>query len=94
MASRFNFNAITLTDAADITKIAENFNKIEANAITGTEVDTKINTAKTDINSSVDTKLNSYTKTKNLSSLATKKYSRGTSAPSGGSDGDTYDQYF
>ena len=29
MASRFNFNAIALTDAADITKIAENFNKID-----------------------------------------------------------------
>ena len=31
MASRFNFNAITLTDAADITKIAENFNKYFSN---------------------------------------------------------------
>lgn len=94
MASKFNFNSISLTDAADITKIIENFNKIEENAETSAETNTKIATAKTEINNAVNTKLEEYTKTEDLSLISTKKYSRGTGAPTGGSDGDIYDQYF
>ena len=77
--ARFNFNNITLQSRADITKIMENFNKIEENGITENEVNTK---------------LDDYTKTSDLGDLATTNYSYGTAAPSGGSNGDIYDQYF
>lgn len=92
--ARFNFTAIDLTAAADIRQVMSNFDKIEELGITGAEVDTKIETAKTAVNTATDTKLKSYAKSNSLGSLASKKYSYGTAAPSGGADGDLYDQYF
>lgn len=81
--ARFNFTNITRNSKADITDVMNNFNKIEELGITSAETDTKINTA-----------LQDYTRTSNLGPLASKNYSYGTSAPSGGSNGDIYDQYF
>ena len=92
--ARFNFTEILLTSKADITDIMNNFNKIEELGITSAEVNTKINTAKTTINQSIDSKLSQYTKTSALGKLALVKYSKGTNAPSGGANGDIYDQYF
>ena len=40
------------------------------------------------------TELELYAKKTSLGSIADKNYSRGTSVPSGGKDGDIYDQYF
>lgn len=42
----------------------------------------------------LNNKFSNYTATSNLGALALKKYSYGTAAPSGGSNGDIYDQYF
>ena len=80
---RFNFTNILLTSRADITDVMDNFNKIEQLAMVSTDVDNKINTA-----------LINYTPTTNLGGLATANYSYGTASPSGGSNGDIYDQYF
>lgn len=80
---RFNFTNITLNDRADITAVMNNFNKIEEFGITSTETDTKINNS-----------LVNYTPTNQLSALAKSNYSYGTDAPTGGADGDIYDQYF
>jgi len=91
---RFNFNDITLSGKADISKVMENFDEIETNGITGAEVTAAINNAKTEVNSATDTKLDNYTTTANLKPLAKVGYSYGTGAPSGGNNGDVYDQYF
>lgn len=80
---RFNFLDIKLSNKADIRDVMSNFNKIEDLGITSAEVDTKITNALAD-----------YTPTNNLSGLATSNYSYGTEAPTGGSNGDIYDQYF
>lgn len=56
--ARFNFTNITLSSKANIQDVMNNFNKIENLGITSTEVDTKINTAKTTVTSETDTKLN------------------------------------
>lgn len=92
--ARFNFTAIDLSSKADITVIMDNFNKIESLGITATEVTTQINTAKSDVTTATDNKLKEYTKTSGLKPLALTNYSKGTAAPSGGSNGDIYDQYF
>lgn len=92
--ARFNFTNITLSSKADITEVMNNFNKIEELGIAATEVNTKITAAKTEVNQATDTKLANYTKTTNLGALALKGYSYGTAAPSGGKNGDIYDQYF
>lgn len=92
--SRFNFTELLLTGKADITDVMNNFNKIEELGITNDEVDKKIETSESNIQSNTDTKLKSYTKTTELGKLALATYSRGTAAPSGGKDGDIYDQYF
>lgn len=92
--SRFNITEIKLTDPADISKIMANFNSIDELGITYDEATDAINSAKTTIENNVNTKLNEYTKTTNLGNLALKNYSFGTAAPSGGSNGDIYDQYF
>lgn len=42
----------------------------------------------------LDEKLRDYQLKSGVGSIASKNYSRGTSAPYGGSDGDIYDQYF
>lgn len=91
---RFNFNSITRSGRADINKIGENFEKIEEKGITAQEVTDAITAAKTEINQSTDTKLQNYTTTANLKPLAKVNYSYGTGAPSGGTNGDIYDQYF
>lgn len=91
---RFNFNEITKNSRADIDKIGENFDEIEENGITAQEVSGAIDAAKTEVNQSVDTKLLNYTTTANLKPLAKVNYSYGTGNPSGGSNGDIYDQYF
>lgn len=56
--ARFNFTNITLSSKANIQDVMNNFNKIENLGITSTEVDTKINTAKTTVTSETNTKLN------------------------------------
>lgn len=56
--ARFNFTNITLSSRANIQDVMNNFNKIENLGITSTEVDTKINTAKTTVINETDTKLN------------------------------------
>ena len=56
--ARFNFTNIALTSKANIEDVMNNFNKIENLGITATEVDTKINTAKTTTTSETNTKLN------------------------------------
>lgn len=91
---RFNFTQLLLSGKADITEVMDNFNKIEELGITATEVTEAINAATTNINSTINTKLNDYTKTEDLGALATSNYSYGKNAPSGGSSGDIYDQYF
>lgn len=55
---RFNFTNITLSSRANIQDVMNNFNKIENLGITSTEVDTKIDTAKTTITNETNTKLN------------------------------------
>ena len=92
--ARFNITEISLSDPADITKIMDNFNSIDELGITYAEATQEINTAKANIETGVNNKLKEYTKTANLGNLALKGYSYGTSAPSGGSSGDIYDQYF
>lgn len=92
--ARFNFNSITRNGRADINKIGENFEEIEAHGITSQEVTDALATAKQEINESVNTKLEDYTTTTNLKPLAKVNYSYGTAEPSGGSNGDIYDQYF
>lgn len=82
--ARFNFTAINLNSAANITDVMNNFNKIEELGITGAEVDSKIST----VNASIASLNNS------LGGLSKRKYTIGTAAPTGGSDGDIYDQYF
>ena len=91
---RFNFNSITRNGRADINKIGENFEEIELNGITAQEVSDAINSAKSEVNQATDSKLQNYTTTANLKPLAKVNYSYGTAAPSGGSNGDIYDQYF
>ena len=91
---RFNFNSITKSGRADIDKIGENFEELEENGITAQEVTDAITAAKTEVNEATDTKLEDYTTTADLKPLAKVNYSYGTSAPSGGSNGDIYDQYF
>ena len=56
--ARFNFTNITLSSRANIQDVMNNFNKIENLGITSTEVDTKINTAKTTVTNETNTKLN------------------------------------
>lgn len=90
----FNFNTISRNERADINKIGENFTEIKNNGITAQEVTTAISTAKSEVNSTTDTKLANYTTTANLKPLAKVNYSYGTADPSGGSNGDIYDQYF
>lgn len=92
--ANFGFNDIKATDKADITKVMENFTKINNLGITSQETDSKISTMKQSITTETDNKLNNYTKTANLKPLAKVNYSYGTSNPSGGSNGDIYDQYF
>lgn len=92
--ARFDFTNIDLSSAADIRVVMQNFNKIEKLGITSAEVDSRISSAKTEVNNSTNIKLKDYTKTANLGALALKNYSYGKNAPSGGSDGDIYDQYF
>ena len=107
--ARFNFTEISLQSKADITEVMNNFNKIDALGITNEEVTNQINAVKSEINTSVDSKvsasataintatdnkLKNYTPSADLGSLATANYSFGTAAPTGGSDGDIYDQYF
>lgn len=77
--ARFNFTNILPTSRANIQDVMNNFNKIEEFGITSEEVNNA---------------LQDYTKTIDLGALATKNYSVGTAAPSGGNDGDVYDQYF
>ena len=91
---RFNFTNITKSGRADITTVMNNFNQIETYGITYAETEELITAAKTEVNSATDTKLEDYTTTANLGGLELKNYSYGTSAPSGGSNGDIYDQYF
>lgn len=91
---RFNFTNINLNSKANITEVMDNFNKIDTSGITEAEVTSAISAATTNINNAVDTKLTEYTKTDNLGGLALKPYSIGKAAPSGGSNGDIYDQYF
>lgn len=130
---RFNFNNITLQSKADISKVMENFNKIEENARTATEIQSMIDTSASPKNhaSSQDTYglagASSYGHTKvidnlnastyangealsahqgnvlntaittldtSLGGLAKRNYSFGTAAPSGGNNGDIYDQYY
>ena len=82
--ARFNFTNITLTSKADITTVMNNFNKIEELGALKSEVDTQIET----VNNSI-TNINN-----NLGTISSKNYSIGTTTPSGGSNGDIYDQYF
>ena len=82
--ARFNFTAINLNSAANITEVMNNFNKIEELGITEEEVNNKITSVNNSI-SSLD---------KSLGGLSKRNYSVGTAAPSGGSNGDIYDQYF
>lgn len=91
---RFNFTNITGNSRANIEDVMDNFNKVETLGITATEVAQQINTAKAEVNSTTDTKLEDYTATANLGTLALVNYSYGTAAPTGGSNGDIYDQYF
>ncbi len=53
-------------------------------------LDESIYVLKTDLES----ELGEYLLKSDIGTIASKNYSRGTSAPSGGSDGDLYDQYF
>lgn len=92
--ARFNFTEILLSGKADISQVMDNFRKIEELGITDAEVTEKINTMQTTINNSVNTKLNRYTETSALGGLALANYSYGTAIPSGGKNGDIYDQYF
>lgn len=82
--ARFNFTNITLTSKADITTVMNNFNKIEELGALKSEVDTQIET----VNNSI-TNINN-----NLGTISRKNYSIGTTTPTGGSNGDIYDQYF
>lgn len=92
--ARFNFNNIVRSGRADINKIGENFTKIEENGITSQEVTDAISTAKQEVTEATNTKLENYTTTADLKPLAKVNYSYGTAEPSGGSNGDIYDQYF
>ena len=92
--ARFNFNNIVRSGRADINKIGENFTKIEENGITSQEVTDAISTAKQEVTEATNAKLENYTTTANLKPLAKVNYSYGTAEPSGGSNGDIYDQYF
>ena len=92
--ARFNFNNIVRSGRADINKIGENFTKIEENGITSQEVTDAISTAKQEVTQATNTKLEDYTTTSDLKPLAKVNYSYGTAEPSGGSNGDIYDQYF
>lgn len=92
--ARFNFNNIVRSGRADINKIGENFTKIEENGITSQEVTDAISTAKQEVTQATNTKLEDYTTTADLKPLAKVNYSYGTAEPSGGSNGDIYDQYF
>lgn len=91
---RFNFINITSNSRAKISDVMDNFNLIEQYGITAAEVTNAISASATSINNSVDDKLSNYTTTANLGGLALKNYSYGTSEPTGGSNGDIYDQYF
>lgn len=80
--------------------------KAYINEVLTEEIDTLIATATTNVNSKVSKSGDTMTGNLNMgsnkiiyggaeiTSLATKNYSYGTSAPSGGSNGDIYDQYF
>ena len=92
--ARFNFTEINLNSKANITDVMNNFKKVETLGITETEVTEKINSAKTELNTNIDNKLKNYTPSANLGKLATTTYSYGTAQPSGGKNGDIYDQYF
>ena len=45
---------------------------------------------KTEVDTAIDNSIASL----NLGTISTHNYSRGTAAPTGGKDGDIYDQYF
>ena len=131
--SRFNLNNITLSSKADITKIMENFNKIETDARTANEISTMIsNYAAPKSHNIADNTyglgttglyghckvINNLTRSafangealaayqgkllsdsitslnNSLGGMAKRTYSYGTANPSGGSNGDVYDQYF
>lgn len=60
MSAGFNFNQINLSDQADISKVMENFEKIETNGITYTDAKQKATTIQDGIMSKEDkTKLDS-----------------------------------
>jgi len=130
---RFNFNELLLSSKADITKIQENFDIIEQNCRTATEIESMIgNAAPPKAHSSADTTygigtsavyghckvIDSLDKSTfvngeslsahqgkilndaitgldgSLGGMAKRAYSIGTASPSGGNNGDVYDQYF
>jgi len=71
-------------------------NKCKHEIYTKDEVNTKISETeakfynKTEVNEAIGNSIASL----NLGTISTHNYSRGTAAPTGGSDGDIYDQYF
>lgn len=118
--SRFSFNVIKSTDKVNISKITENFDKIESNGALNTDVNLKA-----PINHAVNTNtyglgtstvfghvkiINSTTSTAYVDGEVLSAYqgkilmdaikgkqktiTSGTAAPSGGSNGDIYIQYF
>ena len=82
--ARFNFTNITLNSRADISTVMENFNKVENLGALKSELDSAVET----INGNI-TNINN-----NLGTISRKNYSIGTTTPTGGSNGDIYDQYF
>ena len=82
--ARFNFTNITLNSRADISAVMDNFNKIEQSAALSSDLTTAVETINTNISN-----INN-----NLGTISSKNYSIGTTTPTGGSNGDIYDQYF
>ena len=51
--SRFDFNTISLSDSADISKVAENFTELETNGVSQTDLTAAINDLKTYIDNAI-----------------------------------------
>ena len=90
---------IDFTDRRTFLNIASIYSQINSDATAVLEqieaaldsvLDESIYVLKTEL----EEDLEDYQLKSELGTIATKNYSRGTSAPSGGSDGDIYDQYF
>lgn len=71
-------------------------NKCKHEIYTKEEVDTKVGEIETNLytKEEVEAAIDNSIAALNLGTISTRNYSRGTAAPTGGSDGDIYDQYF